>query len=137
MSSTPSPHLIDRGRGDLITVSSGIAFMPFPLMPSDGASEAGVHAYTEALRAQLAGAGVQVTELVPPAGATAGQEEVDPAALPLDDFLDEVVDLLAADPTPHEVLVERAEALRWAERDGTYLDQLARRSQLLSTLPGR
>lgn len=132
-----TPHLIDRGRGDLITVTSGIAFMPFPLMASYGASKAGVHAYTEALRAQLAGTGVQVTELVPPAVATAGQEKVNPAALPLNDFLDEVMGLLAADPTPQEVVVKQAQALRWAERDGTYADQLARRSQSLSTLPGR
>lgn len=132
-----TPHLIGRASGDIVTVTSGIAFTPFPLMASYGASKAGVHAYTEALRAQLTGTGVQVTELIPPAVATAGQEEVNPAALPLDGFLDEVMDLLAADPTPREVVVERARALRWAERDGTYAEQLARRSAALSTLPGR
>jgi short-subunit dehydrogenase involved in D-alanine esterification of teichoic acids len=67
-------HLIGRGGADITTVSSGIGFLPFPLMPAYGASKAGVHAYTEALRAQLAGTGVAVTELVPPAVATAGQE---------------------------------------------------------------
>ena len=132
-----TPHLIGRAGGDIITVTSGIAFMPFPLMASYGASKAGVHAYTEALRAQLAGTGVVVTELVPPAVATAGQEKINPAALPLDGFLDDVMDLLAADPTPQEVVVEQARALRWAEREGTYAEQLARRSQPLSSLPGR
>lgn len=94
-----TPHPMNRGGGDILTVTSGIAFMPFPLMPTYGASKAGVHAYTDSLRAQLAGTGIEVTELIPPAVATAGQEEVNPAALPLDGFFDEVIDLLTADPT--------------------------------------
>lgn len=68
-----TPHLVGRGSGDVVTVSSGIAFLPFPPTPSYGASKAGVHAYTEALRAQLAGTGVGVTELIPPVIATAGR----------------------------------------------------------------
>jgi len=132
-----TPHLIGRGGGHVVTVSSGIAFLPFPLMPSYGASKAGVHAYTESLRAQLAGTGVDVSELVPPAVATAGQEKVNPAALPLDAYLDEVVDLLSQDPTPDEVVVQAAQRLRWAERDGTYADLLATRSRALDALPGR
>lgn len=132
-----TPHLIALGHGDVMTVTSGIAFLPFPLMASYGASKAGVHAYTEALRAHLAGTGVGVTELVPPAVATAGQEQVNPNALPLDAFLDEVVGLLTQTPTPDEIVVERAQALRWAERDGTYADLLAQRSQALASLPGR
>lgn len=130
-------HLIQRGGANIITVTSGIAFLPFPLMPSYGASKAGVHAYTEALRAQLAGTGVEVSELVPPAVATAGQEKINPAALPLDGFLDEVVELLGKNPTSNEIVVERARALRWAERDGSYADLLQRRSESLDTLPGR
>lgn len=132
-----TPHLIARGAGTVVTVSSGIAFLPFPPMPTYAASKAGVHAYTEALRAQLAGTGVEVTELVPPAVATAGQEKVNPAALPLDGFLDEVLALLAQDPTPDEVLVRGVLQHRWAERDGTYADLVARRSQALASLPGR
>lgn len=132
-----TPHLVGRGAGTVITVSSGIAFLPFPLMPTYAASKAGVHAYTEALRAQLAGAGVTVAELVPPAVATAGQEKVNPAALPLEAFLDEVMGLLAQEPTPDEVLVQGVLQHRWAERDGTYAELVARRSQALLTLPGR
>jgi uncharacterized oxidoreductase len=126
-----TPHLIGRGGGDLITVTSGIAFLPFPLMPTYAASKAGVHAYTESLRVQLAGTGIAVTELVPPAVATAGQEKVNPAALPLADFLDEVVDLLAEDPTPNQILVEGVQMHRWAERDGTYAELVERRSAAL------
>ncbi|KAA9158048.1 SDR family NAD(P)-dependent oxidoreductase [Amycolatopsis acidicola] len=129
-----TPHLVGRGAGTILTVSSGIAFLPFPLMPAYGASKAGVHAYTESLRAQLAGTGVEVAELVPPAVATAGQEKVNPAALPLDAYLDEVMPLLAKEPTPAEILVDRVLTHRWAERDGTYAELVDQRSRLL---PGR
>ncbi|MGV9213948.1 SDR family oxidoreductase [Micromonospora sp. RB23] len=130
-------HLVGRGAGTFITVTSGIAFLPFPPMPSYAASKAGVHAYSEALRAQLAGSGVDVVELVPPAVAIAGQEKVNPRALPLDDFATEVMQLLAANPTPNEILVQGVHMHRWAERDGTYADLVAQRSKALATLPGR
>ncbi|MGD8194593.1 SDR family oxidoreductase [Herbiconiux sp. P18] len=131
-----TPHLIAQGDGDIITVSSGIAFLPFPLMPTYGASKAGVHAYTESLRPQLADAGVRVTELVPPAVATEAQGGMNPAALPLEDYLDEVVQLITAPDAADEIVVDAAQRLRWAERDGTYGDLLAQRSQALALLPG-
>ncbi|MFK8911526.1 SDR family oxidoreductase [Streptomyces sp. YS-3] len=132
-----TPHLVQRGAGTFLTVTSGIAFLPFPPMPTYAASKAAVHAYSEALRAQLDGTGVSVVELVPPAVATAGQEKVNPQALPLDDFAAEVMQLLSRNPTPEEILVERVLTHRWAERDGTYDDLVAKRSQALAMLPSR
>jgi short-subunit dehydrogenase involved in D-alanine esterification of teichoic acids len=132
-----TPHLINRGGGNIITVTSGIAFLPFPLMPTYGASKAGVHAYVESLRAQVAGSGVEVTELIPPAVATGGQEMINPAAQPLEGFLDEVIELLTANPTSNEILVKGVLQHRWAERDGTYAELVERRSQSLTMLPGR
>jgi len=133
-----TPHLIERGGGTIVTVSSGIGFLPFPLMPSYAASKAGVHAYSEALRAQLDGTGVEVAELVPPAVAlNAEQARDNPRALGLTAFAAEVTDLLRAEPTPHEILVEGVLMHRWAERDGTYDDLVAQRSQALAMLPGR
>lgn len=133
-----TPHLLVRGAGTIMTVSSGIGFLPFPLMATYGASKAAVHAYSEALRAQLDGTGVGVVELVPPAVATTpAQKEMNPAALDLDAYLDEVLTLLSADPTPREILVEGVRTHRWAERDGTYDELVAKRSQALATLPGR
>ena len=58
-------HLIGRGSGTIVTVTSGIGFLPFPVMPTYAASKAGVHAYSEALREQLDGTGVEVSELIP------------------------------------------------------------------------
>jgi uncharacterized oxidoreductase len=132
-----TPHLIERGHGDIITVTSGIAFLPFPIMPTYGASKAGVHAYTESLRKQLAGTGIHVTELIPPAVATEAQGGMNPAALPLDLYLDEAIGLLTSADAPDEIIVEAAQRLRWAERDGTYRDLLAQRSQALSMLANR
>jgi uncharacterized oxidoreductase len=133
-----TPHLLGRGKGTIITVSSGIAFLPFPLMPTYAASKAGVHAYSESLRAQLNGTGVDVIELVPPAVATTPQlKQMNPNALDLDAFLDEVMTLLAQSPTPNEILVQSVMEHRWVERDGAYADLVARRSQALAMLPGR
>jgi uncharacterized oxidoreductase len=133
-----TPHLIERGTGTIITVSSGIGFLPFPIMPTYAASKAGVHAYSEALRAQLDGTGVEVSELVPPAVASApGVAERNPHALNLADFVTEVTDLLQADPTPHEILVKGVLMHRWAERGGTYDELVAQRSQSLAMLPSR
>lgn len=133
-----TPHLIARGGGTIVTVSSGIGFLPFPLMPTYGASKAAVHAYSEALRAQLDGTGVEVAELVPPAVATVPEaKDVNPHALDLDDYASEVMGLLSQDPTPPEILVRGVQMHRWAERDGTYADLVAQRSRALAMLPGR
>jgi len=133
-----TPHLIERGAGTIVTVSSGIGFLPFPVMPTYAASKAGVHAYSEALRAQLDGTGVEVSELVPPAVATLPEyEQRNPRALKLAEFATEVMDLLRAEPTPPEILVKGVLMHRWAERDGTYDELVAQRSQALAMLPSR
>jgi uncharacterized oxidoreductase len=133
-----TPHLIARGEGRFITVSSGIAFLPFPLMATYAASKAAVHAYSEALRAQLDGTGVGVSELVPPAVATLpDHKKLNPNSLDLDDYLDEVLALLGQDPTPDEILVQGVQQHRWAERDGTYAALVKQRSGALASLPGR
>ena len=48
-----------------------------------------------------------------------------------------VMDLLQINPTPHEILVKGVLMHRWAERDGTYDELVAQRSQALAMLPGR
>jgi hypothetical protein len=47
------------------------------------------------------------------------------------------MELLATEPTPHEILVKGVLRHRWAECDGTYAELLERRSQSLNTLPNR
>jgi uncharacterized oxidoreductase len=106
-------------------------------MATYGATKAAVHSYTESLRAQLDGTGIEVIEHVPPAVATPAMARLNPAAVPVNEYLDEVMGLLKEQPTPREIVVKAAESLRWAERDGTYADLLVRRSAPLKKLPGR
>jgi short-subunit dehydrogenase involved in D-alanine esterification of teichoic acids len=83
-------------------------------------------------------AGVEVSELIPPAVATTPEHaQRNPRALGLADFATEVMDLLQTDPPPHEILVKGVLMHRWAERDGTYDELVAQRSQALAMLPGR
>jgi uncharacterized oxidoreductase len=49
-----------------------------------------------------------------------GARGSDPRALPLDDFISEVMTLLKTKPDADEVVVERAKGFRFAERDGAY-----------------
>ncbi|UFS57542.1 SDR family oxidoreductase [Subtercola endophyticus] len=105
----------------IMTVSSGLAFVPLPFTPTYNATKAAIHSFTQSLRVQLAGTSVQVIELVPPAVRTAlmGQEE-SATAMPLEDFLAEVMTILQTQPDNDEILVENVKFLRYAEARGTH-----------------
>lgn len=60
------PHLKSRPDALIVQVSSGLAFVPFPLSPIYSAAKAGLHAFSRCLRVQLKGTGVRVVELAPP-----------------------------------------------------------------------
>jgi len=60
------PHLKSRPNGMIVNLSSGLAFVPFPLSPIYSAAKAGIHAFTRCLRVQLKGSNVTVVELAPP-----------------------------------------------------------------------
>lgn len=121
-------HLVGQPDAVIVTVSSGLAFVPLIATPTYNATKAAIHSYTIALREALKGK-VEVIELVPPAvqtGLTPGQE-TRPGYQPLAEFTDEVMALFAQQPTPSEILVERVRFLRSAEADGRFdatLEQL-------------
>jgi len=60
------PGLKARPDALIVNVSSGLAFVPFPLSPIYSAAKAGLHAYTRCLRAQLKQSKIRVVELAPP-----------------------------------------------------------------------
>ena len=60
------PHLKTRHRALIVNVSSGLAFIPLPVSPVYCATKAALHSFTQSLRVQLEGTGVQVIELAPP-----------------------------------------------------------------------
>jgi uncharacterized oxidoreductase len=61
------PHLLTRPSSAIINISSGLAFVPFPISPVYSAAKAGLHAYTRVLRLQLRKTNIKVFELAPPA----------------------------------------------------------------------
>jgi uncharacterized oxidoreductase len=61
------PHLLTRPDALIVNVSSGLAFVPFPVSPVYCATKAAIHSFTQSLRVQLDGTSVTVIELAPPA----------------------------------------------------------------------
>lgn len=120
------PHLASRPSATIMTVSSGLAFVPLPITPTYNATKAAIHSFSQSLRVQLGDTSIQVIELAPPAVATSlmGQED-DSNAMPVDEFLDETMSLIASQPDADEILVERVKFLRNAEKEGRFDDVLA------------
>ena len=119
-------HLSAQPDSAIVNVTSGLAFVPLPRTPTYSATKAALHSYTQALRVRLAGK-VEVIELAPPGvqtELTPGQSTRE-GYQPLDEFIDEVMTLFAQQPTPPEILVQRVQPLRFAERDGTHAERLA------------
>jgi uncharacterized oxidoreductase len=116
-----TPYLLKQRDPAILTVSSGLASVPLTITPTYSATKAAIHSYTQSLRIQLADAGVQVIELVPPAVRTALlNQEDDERAMPLDEYLAETMDLLRQHPDADEILVDRVRFLRDAERENRY-----------------
>lgn len=59
------PHLVARGQGHIVIMSSLAAFVPLPEAPAYSASKAAVRAYGEALRRLLAPRNVRVSVVCP------------------------------------------------------------------------
>ncbi|MFC7943826.1 SDR family oxidoreductase [Microbacterium oxydans] len=115
-------HLRAQGDATIMTVSSGLAFAPLRVTPTYNASKAAIHMLSESLRLQFEGSSVSVLELEPPAVRTAlmpGHEDNE-SAMPLDEFIDEVMALIEAQPDAAEIQVERVKFLRYGEARGDY-----------------
>lgn len=117
------PHLRTRTAATVMTVTSGLAFIPLVATPTYNATKAAIHSWTQSLRTQLKDTSVEVLELAPPAVATdlmPGHAE-NPNSMPLADYTSEVIGLIERGDTPRgEILVERVKPLRWSEVNGNY-----------------
>ena len=115
------PHLQKQSRAAIVNVSSGLAFLPLALTPTYCATKAAIHSYTESLRYQLRGTPIEVLELVPPYVQTYLMNGAnDPLAMPLDQFIAEVMEILKTQPTPTEICVEAVKGLRFSAAGGKY-----------------
>lgn len=122
------PLLLKQPKATVITISGGVAFVPMTLTPTYSATKAAIHSWSQSLRFQLRDTSVRVLEIAPPyvqskifghGGLT------DPSAMKMSDFIDEIVPLLADPPPSGEILVQGVQALRFAERDSTYVQRFA------------
>ena len=118
------PHLQAQAASAILTVSSGLAFVPLAATPTYSATKAAIHSWSMSLRAQLHDSSVEVIEIVPPAVQTdlmPGHAE-NPDALPLADYIAETMALLRQQPTPPEIHVERVKYLSEAAQRGELED---------------
>ncbi len=118
------PALRRQERATIITTTSGLAFVPTSRFPTYCASKAFLHSWLQSLRHQLRETSVEVLELAPPYVQTelGGKAQAsDPHAMPLADYVAEVMQLLAEPNPPHgEILVQRVQGMRGAEQNGEY-----------------
>ena len=115
------PLLRKQSRATIINVSSGLAFVPLAMTPTYCATKAAIHAYTQSLRFQLKVTNIEVIELIPPYVQTTlmgDQQADDPKAMPLQDFVDEVMSILKSEPDVKEVCVKKVYPLRFAAEGG-------------------
>ena len=115
------PHLQAQRRSAVLMMSSGLAFVPMAATPTYSATKSAIHAYAMSLRHQLQATSTQVIEIAPPYVQTqlmGEHQATDPAAMPLAEFIAEVMQILAAEPQTPEVIVERCKPLRYAAENG-------------------
>lgn len=116
------PQLLAQPKAAIITVSSGLAFVPLAVTPTYSATKAAVHSWTQSLRFQLSATNIRVHELAPPGVQTdlMPGHRTSPHAMPFDAFIDEVMAILSQNPVPDEILVERVKHFRNAEVEGRH-----------------
>jgi len=115
------PSLRKQPRATIMNVSSGLAFVPLAMTPTYCATKAAIHSYTQSLRYQLKTTKVEVIELIPPYVQTTlmgDQQAEDPRAMPLDEFVDEVMSILKSEPDVKEVCVKKVYPLRFSAEGG-------------------
>jgi uncharacterized oxidoreductase len=115
------PSLRKQPRATIMNVSSGLAFVPLAMTPTYCATKAAIHSYTQSLRYQLKATKVEVIELIPPYVQTTlmgDQQANDPNAMPLNEFIDEVMAILKSQPDVKEICVKRVYPLRYAAEKG-------------------
>jgi len=115
------PQLQSQPHSAIINVSSGLAFVPLVFTPTYCATKAAIHSYTQSLRYQLKATAVEVLELIPPYVQTDLMDGADdPRAMPLDQFIAEVMQILSTNPTPTEICVKNVNGLRLAAEQNRY-----------------
>jgi uncharacterized oxidoreductase len=115
------PILSKQPHSTIMTVTSGLAYVPLAFTPTYCATKAAIHSYTLSLRYQLKDTTTEVIEIVPPYVQTDLMDGAeDPRAMPLKEYIAETMELLETEPTPAEICVQRVYPLRFADREGRF-----------------
>lgn len=115
------PHFLKQPSATIMTVTSGLAYAPLNMTPTYSATKAAIHSYTQSLRYQLKDTKVEVVELIPPYVQThlmGDRQANDPNAMPLKDFISEVMQIIQSQPQVKEIVVERVKAQRYSASAG-------------------
>ena len=118
------PLLRSQVQSTVMNVTSGLAFVPLAAVPTYCATKAALHSYTVSLRYQLKETTTHVVEIIPPQVQTSlsSTHAQDPRAMPLADFITEVMTILQDDPSVDEVVVDRCKPIRFAAEQGKFND---------------
>ena len=117
------PLFLKQPRATVMTVSSGLAYVPLAITPTYCATKAAIHSWTQSLRHQLRDTNIEVLEIIPPyvqTELTGPQQAADPRAMPLKDYIAETIDILKTQPTPPEICVKNVLFLSRAAENGQY-----------------
>lgn len=118
------PILREQRNAAIIATGSALAFVPRADFATYCASKAFLHSWLVSLRYQLRNLPIEVLELSSPyvqTELTGATQAADPRAMPLNAYISEVMAMLEEGDHPRgELLLERDQARRWTERDGTY-----------------
>jgi uncharacterized oxidoreductase len=114
------PHLKTKDGAAIVNVTSGLAFVPLPILPIYCATKAAFHSFTLSLRVQLKSTKVKVFEVAPQTTQTdliAGFSEEDmkgQSVMSVDDAVKTALAGIAADRL--EIRLGQANQLRWMNR---------------------
>ena len=104
-------HMKKQVKATVIYNTSALAFVPLALTGVYSSTKAALHSYVLSQRYRLKGTSVRVLEIAPPWVQTdLLNSSEDPRAIPLKEFIEEIITVLGTDAD--EILVERAKPFR-------------------------
>jgi uncharacterized oxidoreductase len=118
------PHLMAQEAATIMTVSSGLAFVPLAATPTYSATKAAIHSYSQSLRHQLKDTNVEVIEIAPPGVQTELMpgHSTNPQMMPLEDYIAETMAIFEQQPQPVENAVGKVHFLYKATEEGRFAE---------------
>jgi uncharacterized oxidoreductase len=121
------PHLLVKDAATVMTVSSGLAFVPLAATPTYSATKAAIHSYSLSLRHQLRDTSVEVIEIAPPGVQTdlMPGHATNPQMMGLEEYIAETMANFEKTPQPVENTVGRVNFLYKATEEGRFAETFA------------